>query len=132
MSMELVYLGVVSGIFGIITLIVYQSGNIKSWAMKMDYKQGEYEHKQKLEKIKGTQKVNVQLLKQAEKQEGGLDLSQVGDIVENVKDLVEGSEDSDNPLVKLLGSDLVQGIIKKIPSLKKKEDTQEDTGEWAS
>lgn len=124
--MELVYMAVVTTVGGIIMMLLYQRGNISSWAMKMDYKQGEYKHKENLAKIRGQDKKDIELLKKSAGT--GIDLNQIGDLIESGKDLLEGSEDSDNPLVRLLGSKFIQGIVSKL-GVGKKEDI-DDSSEY--
>lgn len=122
--MELVYMAVVTTVGGIIMMLLYQRGNISSWAMKMDYKQGEYKHKENLAKIKGTEKRDLELLKKSSGT--GIDLDKIGDLIESGKDLLEGSEDSDNPLVRLLGSKFIQGVVSKLGMGKSKESEESD------
>jgi hypothetical protein len=127
---ELVLVSIVTTIGGIIGLLLYQRGSISTWAHRMDYKQAEYEHKEKLEGIKKTSQLKMQKLKQNNPKEtgdlitkliGNTEISDVEGIIDKVTDLVDGTgEDS------WLGSLLpyAKGLLKG--ATKKGEDEDEE------
>jgi hypothetical protein len=128
--MEMVWVAIVSTVGGLIGLLIYQRGNLTNWALRMDYKQAEYAHKEKMEDIKKKAQQKMLSLKQNTPKEAGglletlsgLDVDKVEGIIDKVTDLAEGTgEDS------FLGSllPLAKGVIKGIGG-KKKEDQEEE------
>ena len=99
MDIALVWVAIISTVGGLIGLIIYQRGNLTNWALRMDYKQAEYTHKEKLEELRKKSQYKMQTLKQNTPKEAGgliqtlagLDTDKIGDIVEKVSDLADGS-----------------------------------------
>ncbi len=91
--MELVYVAIVSSVTGLIGLLLYQRFSILNWSMKMDYKEQQYKHKEKIEKMRTKKSLDRLKLKQSKKKVdlGNIDLDKIGDIVEGVTDLNEGA-----------------------------------------
>ena len=99
MGAELIYVALISTVGGLIGLLLYQRGTLTTWALRMDYKQAEYTHKEKLEELRKKASYKMQTLKQNTPKEtggliqtlAGLDTDKIGDIVEKVSDLAEGT-----------------------------------------
>ena len=132
MGMEMVWVAVVSTVGGLIGLLIYQRGNLTNWALRMDYKQAEYTHKEKMEDIKKKAQQKMQSLKQNTPKEtgglletlSGLDVDKVEGIIDKVTDLADGAGE-DGWLGSLLP--LAKGVIKGIT--KKKGDSDEEDEE---
>ena len=134
MDLSLVYVAIISTVGGLIGLIIYQRGNLTNWALRMDYKKAEYDHKENLEKIRKNASYKLQTLKQATpaSTEGllgalkDLDLDTITDIVGKVEDLAGGTGE-DSWLKSIINSPLLKGVVQGITK-KKDEDEDEDTG----
>ena len=129
----MVWVAVISTVGGLIGLLIYQRGNLTNWALRMDYKQAEYTHKEKMEDIRKKAQQKMQVLKQNTPKEtgglletlSGLDVDKVEGIIDKVTDLAEGTGE-DSWLGSLLP--LAKGVIKGIGG-KKKDEEEEDEGE---
>lgn len=128
--MEMVWVAVVSTVGGLIGLLIYQRGSLTTWALRMDYKQQEYTHKEHMEDIKKKAQQKMQTLKQNTPTAtgglletlSGLDVDKVEGIIDKVTDLADGTGE-DSWLGSLLP--LAKGVIKGITG-KKTEDTEEE------
>ena len=131
MMYEMVWVAVISTVGGLIGLLIYQRGNLTNWALRMDYKQAEYTHKEKMEDIKKKAQQKMQTLKQnTPKETGGLletlsgiDVDKVEGIIDKVTDLAEGTGE-DSWLGSLLP--LAKGVIKGIGGKKNKEEDEDE------
>ena len=118
MPYELVYVSIISGIFGILGLLLFQRGNITTWAAKMDYKLQEYGHKERIETIRGKRNIEREQLKRSNPKTtsdllgslANLDLDQVQDILEKAEDL-RGATGEEGGLMSLINSPLVRGLL---------------------
>lgn len=127
---EMIWVAVITTIGGLIGLLIYQRGNLTNWALRMDYKQAEYTHKEKMEDIKKKAQQKMQTIKQTNPKDTGgfieilskLDTDKIGDIVDNVKDLADGTSEG-GWIESLLP--LAKGVIKGFTG-KKNEDGDED------
>jgi hypothetical protein len=96
---SMVYVAIITTVGGLIGLLLYQRGNLTTWAMRMDYKQAEYTHKEKMEDLRKKAQQKMQSIKQTNPKDTGgfieilskLDTDKIGDIVDNVKDLADGT-----------------------------------------
>ena len=129
--MEMVWVAVISTVGGLIGLLLYQRGNLTNWALRMDYKQAEYTHKEKMEDIRKKAQQKMQVLKQNTPKEtgglletlSGLDVDKVEGIIDKVTDLAEGTGE-DSWLGSLLP--LAKGVIKGIGGTKNREEEDEE------
>lgn len=128
--MELLYMAIVTTIGGIIVSFAYMRHDTRKWALRMDYKTQEYDHKIKYAQVKAGEKIQLQEIKQTApaqptnlvQQLAGLDLDKVGEILEQVGDLKSGTGE-ESGFLKLLGSPAVQGLIQGAASkIGKKDD----------
>lgn len=127
----MVWVAVISTVGGLIGLLIYQRGNLTNWALRMDYKQAEYTHKEKMEDIKKKAQQKMQTLKQNTPKEtgglletlSGLDVDKVEGIIDKVTDLAEGTGE-DSWLGSLLP--LAKGVIKGIGGKKNKEEDEDE------
>jgi len=130
-DMSMVYVAIISTIGGLIGLLLYQRGNLTNWALRMDYKQAEYTHKEKMEDIKKKAQQKMQTLKQNTPKEtgglletlSGLDVDKVEGIIDKVADLADGTGE-DSWLGSLLP--LAKGVIKGIGGKKNKEEDEDE------
>jgi len=121
--MELVYVSIVSTIGMIIGLIIYQRNSILNWSMKMDYNTNLMEHKIKIEQIKARKTLDLAEIKKTDSGGaggiagalGGLDMEQVGDILEQLQG--DGGEGGilSNPIVKGLAQGFLKGKKEETP-----------------
>ena len=127
----MVWVAVISTVGGLIGLLLYQRGNLTNWALRMDYKQAEYTHKEKMEDIRKKAQQKMQTLKQNTPKEtgglletlSGLDVDKVEGIIDKVTDLAEGTGE-DSWLGSLLP--LAKGVIKGIGGKKNKEEDEDE------
>jgi len=127
----MVWVAVISTVGGLIGLLLYQRGNLTNWALRMDYKQAEYTHKEKMEDIRKKAQQKMQVLKQNTPKEtgglletlSGLDVDKVEGIIDKVTDLAEGTGE-DSWLGSLLP--LAKGVIKGIGGKKNKEEDEDE------
>ena len=127
----MIWVAVISTVGGLIGLLLYQRGTIVTWALRMDYKQAEYTHKEKLEELRKKASYKMQTLKQNTPKEAGgflqtiagLDTDKIGDIVDKVSDLADGTGEEG-----WLGSlmPLVKGVVKGFTGKKKEEEEDEE------
>ena len=130
-GIELIGVALVSTIGGLIGLLLYQRGNLTTWALRMDYKQQEYTHKEHMEDIKKNAQQKMMKLKQTtpEKTGGfieqlaGIDSDKIEGIIDKVTDLTEGTGE-DGWLGSLLP--LAKGVIKGITGKKKEGEEDEE------
>lgn len=131
MDVSFVYVAIISTVGGLIGLLLYQRGNLTTWAMRMDYKQAEYAHREALETIKKNAQQKMQKLKTNTPKEAGgfiqtlagLDVDKVGDIIDKVTDLADGTGEEG-----WLGSLLpfAKGLLKGATKKKGGEEEEED------
>jgi hypothetical protein len=115
---EIVYVSIISSIFGLIGLLIWQRGNLVTWAAKMDYKAAEYGHKEKIEAMRTKKSIDRLALQKSNPTKtsdllgnlANLDLDQVGEILEKAQDLKEGTGE-EGGLLSLLNSPIVQGLL---------------------
>lgn len=131
---ELVWVAVISTIGGLIGLLIYQRGNLTNWALRMDYKQAEYIHKEKMEDIKKKAQQKMQTIKQnTPKETGGfietlsnLDVDKVDDIINKVTDLAEGTGEG-GWIESLLP--MAKGVLQGLTGKKKQGEDEDEDGE---
>ena len=119
---EMIVVALITTVGGLIGLLLYQRGTLTTWALRMDYKQAEYTHKEKMEDIKKKAQQKMQSLKQntPEKTGGlletlsGLDVDKVEGIIDKVTDLAEGTgEEGWLGSLLPLAKGVINGITKK-------------------
>ena len=128
---SLIYVTIISTIGGLIGLLLYQRGNLTTWALRMDYKQAEYTHKERMEDIRKKAQQKMQTLKQNTPTAtgglletlSGLDVDKVEGIIDKVTDLAEGTGE-DSWLGSLLP--MAKGVIKGITKKKGDEEEEEE------
>lgn len=131
MNEAMIYVALISTIGGLVGLLLYQRGNLVTWALRMDYKQAEYTHKEKLEELRKKASYKMQTLKQNTPKEtggllqtlAGLDTDKIGDIVDKVTDLSDGVGEG-GWIESLLP--LAKGVLKGVTGGKKKEEEEEE------
>lgn len=131
MGAELIYVALISTVGGLIGLLLYQRGNLTTWALRMDYKQAEYTHKEKLEDIRKKASYKMQTLKQNTPKEtggllqtlAGLDTDKIGDIVDKVSDISDGVGEG-GWMESLLP--LAKGVLKGFTGKKKEGEEEEE------
>jgi len=127
----LIYVTIITTIGGLIGLLLYQRGNLTTWALRMDYKQAEYTHKEKMEDIRKKAQQKMQTIRQSNPKETGgfiktlanLDTDKIGDIVDTVKDLAEGTGEG-GWIESLLP--LAKGALQGLTGKKKKDEEEEE------
>lgn len=127
----LVYVTIISTVGGLIGLLLWQRGNLTTWALRMDYKQAEYTHKEKMEDIRKKASHNMVKLKQGNPKDtggfiqtlAGLDTDKIGDIIDTVKDLAEGTGEG-GWVESLLP--MAKGVLQGLTGKKKKEEEEEE------
>lgn len=131
MGMEMVWVAIISTVGGLIGLLIYQRGNLTNWALRMDYKQAEYTHKERLEELRKKASYKMQTLKQNTPKEtggllqtlAGLDTDKIGDIVDKVSDISDGVGEG-GWIESLLP--LAKGVLKGVTGKKKGEEEEEE------
>lgn len=129
MNEAMIYVALISTIGGLVGLLLYQRGNLVTWALRMDYKQAEYTHKEKLEELRKKASYKMQTLKQNTPKEtggllqtlAGLDTDKIGDIVDKVTDISEGVGEG-GWIESLLP--LAKGVLQGVTGKKKNEDEE--------
>lgn len=92
--MELVYTALITTVGGIIGLILWQRYSLVNWGVKMDYKQLQYDHKERIEKLRNKKSLERLKLKQEKGSSNpleNLDLDKIGDLITGVQDLNDSS-----------------------------------------
>jgi len=122
----IIIVSIVGTIGTIISILLFQRGSNRQWFMRMDYKQAEYNHKEKMAEKYSKRKIELENLKRSTpavtgntlSQLANIDLDQVQDVLEKVEGIQERTGE-EGGLMGLLNSPLVKGIIS---GLGKKED----------
>lgn len=131
--MEMIWVAAITTIGGLIGLLIYQRGNLTNWALRMDYKQAEYTHKEKMEDIKKKAQQKMQTIKQNTPKEAGgfietlsnLDVDKVEGIIDKVTDLAEGTGEG-GWIESLLP--MAKGVLQGLTGKKKQGEDEDEEG----
>jgi len=138
--MELFYISIVSGIFGLIGLIFWSRSSMEKLVLRSELLDKKYKAMGDLEKIKARK--SIELAKQraaakigSSKGSGGgglldqlsnLDLDQVQDILSQVGELKDGSDVEGGGISSLLNSPIVQGFLQGRQQKNEEKDVPEE------
>jgi len=112
------YVSIITSVFGLIGLLIYQRGDLIKWGLRMDYRKQDNDARIKIEEIRKKNKLEIEQLKKTNPAKTGdflnalsnLDIDQVSDVVDKVRDLTDSTGEQGG-LMGLLNSPLVQGFL---------------------
>lgn len=110
----------------IVIVVLRNSATLQQLGVKMDYKQLEYDYKNKINKDRiGFQILKLQQQKELAKQGGSgilgnlanLDMDQIGDLLDKFGEISEGA--AENPIMSALNNPVVKGFLQGLQKDKK-------------